>query len=98
MLNFFYKDKGKVRYIVKGKPGTFNVTYQCGEKTHQFDEVKSGWKYSFDPCKSGYYYISAQANQKNASVTVRVYCKGKLIQEVINSGDYAIALASGTRK
>ncbi len=98
MLSLFIKDKNKVKYVVKGKPGTFNVTYHCGDSTQQFNEVKSRWKYKFDPCKSGYYYVSAQANTKEAVVNVKVYKKGKLIQNVTNSGDYVVAIASSADK
>lgn len=98
MLNLFSKDRNKVKYVVRGKPGTFNVTYHCGNTTQQFNDVKSGWKYAFEPCKSGYYYVSAQANTKEAVVNVRVYKKGKLVKNVSNSGDYVVALASSTNE
>ena len=95
MLNLFNKNKDKIKYIVKGNSGTYNVTYTCGQNTIQEPEVKNGWKHSFSCNTTGYYYISAQANEKDALVNVKVYKKGKLINEISQEGDYAIAISSG---
>ncbi len=98
MLNLFYKNKDKIKYIVKGNSGTFNVTFTCGQHTIQEPEVRSGWKHSYSCLSSEYYYLSAQANDKDASVNVKVYKKGRLINEDSQEGDYAVAVSSGRVK
>ncbi|MFO8128867.1 MAG: hypothetical protein R6T99_03070 [Bacteroidales bacterium] len=97
MLNLFNRQKGKVKYVVKGKPGSFDVTYTCGDETHQVPEVKSGWVHTFPCPQNDYYFVAAQANKKDAAVKIKVYRDGKLLKEANNYGDYAIVVASSTK-
>ncbi len=90
------KNRGKIKYIVKGKPGSFNITCKYGEgQPWQQPNVRSGWTRSFDSDQDKYFYLSAQANAKDARVIVKVYRGSKLLNKASVDGDYAIATVSG---
>ncbi len=88
---------GTIKYVLKGTADSFNITYKNKEKhTIQNPEVKSGWTNSFRGKPGDYYYASAQANKRNATVQLSVFYNGELIKEVSKSGDYVLATVSGT--
>lgn len=87
---------GTVTYEVSGTPGNFNVTFtSANKKTQQLPQVKNGWQYSFIGNPGDYFYVSAQANKRNAKVNVRAYQNGKLLKEYSRKGDYVLATISG---
>lgn len=96
----FFKKKGpsgSVVFEVSGSSENFNVTYKPSDKkTYQLPEVKDGWKHSYEGSPGDYYYCSAQANQRNASVMVKAIYKGEVIMEKSSSKDYAVAIVSGS--
>lgn len=88
--------KGKVTFIVTGKPSNFNITYECsfGHACQEAD-MSSGWTKSIRACNGDFVYCSAQANKKAASLTVEIFYKGKLFRSSTGKGDYATVIASG---
>lgn len=90
---------GTVTYEVTGEPGSFNITYSCPKlKTQQILNVSTGWQYSFIGNEGDYYYLAAQANNRNAKVNVKLYQNGKVIDENSKTGDFVLALLSGSLK
>ncbi len=90
------RDRYKCTYEVSGNSsGGFDVSYEDqGGNTSQ-ETVDSGWTYYLDGGKGDLVYISAQANDTNATVQVRIYWKmDEILRQSSNSGDYPIATAS----
>jgi hypothetical protein len=89
-------NKGQVIFHVSGKPSGFNITYKCSPaKTCQEANVPKRWTTSLKAGNGEYVFCSAQANKKNANVTVEIFYKGKLFRSLSGNGDYARATASG---
>ena len=102
LLDFFRLEKGgdvKIRYVVKGTSDGYNITYKCGGgdcKPVQEGSVPKGWKHTFTVHPGDYFFLAAQANRPNASVDVRVYKNGKIMQHLSKTGNYPLVAASGT--
>jgi hypothetical protein len=98
MLKLLTKNREKIRYIVKGKPGTFRLTYKFDDD-HPTQQVvaKNNWSRSFR-LNSKYYYISVQAVSRDAEIHVKVLRNGKLLNRAVNNGDYAVLTLSGSTK
>lgn len=89
--------KGTVEYSVSCSPPGFDITYENeGGNTEQKDISSGSWQTSFSGTSGAFVYISAQANNENASISVEISFKGKVIEEATSSGDYVIATASGS--
>lgn len=88
---------GTIKFELTGTADSFNITYKIKDKKPiQNPEVKSGWTNSFVLKSGDYYYVSAQANQKNATVQITVFQNGEVIKEDSKSGDYILSTVSGT--
>ncbi len=95
-MNSSQRNRRKIKYIVKGKPGSFNITYKYGKDLPlQQPDVRSGWTQTFVSTQDDYFYLSAQANTKDARVTVKVYRGSKLLDKTTVNGDFARATVSG---
>ena len=88
---------GEVEYVVNCSPSGFDITYQNSSGNTAQQDISSGsWTYSFTGASGDFVYISAQANNENATVTTEIYYQGKLIEDATSNGDYVIATASGS--
>tara|TARA_B110000908_G_C10122213_1_gene388152 strand:+ start:580 stop:930 length:351 start_codon:yes stop_codon:yes gene_type:complete len=88
---------GEVEYVVNCSPSGFDITYQNSSGNTAQQDISSGsWTYSFTGASGDFVYISAQADNENATVTTKIYYKGKLIEDATSNGDYVIATASGS--
>jgi len=88
--------EGKVRFILSGTAGDYNITYKCNDDhAYQVPHAHKGWKYSFSAREGDYVYLSAQANEPGARVQVKIIYKGRVFKESTVSGDFALALAGG---
>jgi len=88
---------GEVEYVVDCSPSGFDITYQNSSGNTSQQDISSGnWTYSFTGASGDFVYISAQANNENATVTTKIYYKGKLIENATSNGDYVIATSSGS--
>ena len=88
---------GKIKYEVTCTPRGFDVTYtNRGGNTEQKDISGSRWSTSFTGDQGAFVYVSAQAHNDNANITVKIYYGGKIIKQAHSSGDYVIATASGS--
>jgi hypothetical protein len=86
-----------VKYEVSCSPGGFDITYQNSSgNTEQKSILSTNWSTSFSGNSGDFVYISAQADNENATVTARIYYEGELIETATSSGDYVIATASGS--
>jgi hypothetical protein len=87
----------KISYIVKGDARDYNVTFKCGSASHVVQEghIRRGWRHTFIGQAGDYFYISAQANNPDSAVDVRIYEDGKLIENITKKGDYPLVQASG---
>lgn len=90
---------GTIKYVLKGTADIYNVTFKNYKKeTIQNPDVKNGWTNSYVAKLGDYYYVSAQANDRNSNVEISVTYNGEVINETSKSGDYALATISGTLK
>jgi hypothetical protein len=91
------QDKERVKYLVKGTAGDFNVTFKCSGDCDpvQEEHVPKGWKHTFSVKPGEYYYVSVQSNQRNSSVELKVYQNGKLFRKAEKEGDYPLVTVSG---
>ncbi|MCU0370660.1 MAG: hypothetical protein MUC31_04550, partial [Bacteroidales bacterium] len=88
--------KGHVILKVTGEPSGFDITYKCSTtRATQEMNQPGGWSKTIKACPGFYFYCSAQANHKNATVTVDVLFNGKVFRSITATGDYAIGTASG---
>ena len=89
---------GIVEYKIKCSPAGFTITYENESGSTEQKELKYSeeWLEYFDGKKGKFVYISAQAENKNATITTEIYYKDKLLKTATSSGDYVIASASGT--
>ena len=93
------KPSDSVIYEVSGTPSGYNVTYtEESKQTIQNPDVPDGWKYSYKGKPGDYFYFSAQSNNKNATVNVKIYQYGEVFKEASNSGDFVLATVSGRLK
>jgi len=93
------KPLDNVIYEVSGTPSGYNVTYtEESKQTIQNPDVPDGWKYSYKGKPGDYFYFSAQSNNKNATVNVKIYQHGEVFKEASNSGDFVLATVSGRLK
>ena len=85
-----------VKYKVSGSGGSFDVTISNKDDgTSQYDNVSSGWTYSFSTGDDGrFLYVSAQNQNNSGSVTTKIYVDGKQKKESTSSGAYVIATSS----
>ena len=88
---------GDVEYVVNCSPNGFFITYQNSSGNTAQQDISSGnWTYSFNGTSGDFVYISAQANNENATVTTSIYYNGDLIETATSNGSYVIATASGS--
>lgn len=88
--------EGKVRFILTGSAGDYNITYKCNEdRAHQEPHARRKWRHSFTARNGEYVYFSAQSNEPGAEVRVKIVYNGKVFKESKAAGDYALALAGG---
>jgi hypothetical protein len=85
-----------VEYKVSGSGGSFDVTISNEDDgSSQFDNVNSGWSYSFHTDDSDHFlYISAQNQNSSGSVTTKIYVGGKKKKSSTSEGAYVIASCS----
>jgi len=83
-------------YEVTGTAGRYGVTYQ-----DEYDQVElggivgNGWTYTWNQTGKRFMYVIAQSEEKEGSVTVRIYKNGKVIAKNTKSGEFAIASITG---
>ena len=95
--NVRYKNSDGVEYSVQCTPSGFDVTYNNSSGNTQQEEIKTGsWSKKESLKKGDFMYISAQADNEDAEITVKIYCDGILEEIASSEGDYVIATASGT--
>ena len=88
---------GTIKFLLTGTADSYNITYKIKDnKPIQNPKVKSGWSNSFISKSGDYYYVSAQANNKNSTVKITVYYNDEVIDESLKSGDYMLSTVSGT--
>jgi len=86
---------GTIKYEVSCSPAGFDITYENSSGNTEQQDVSSGsWTKSFNACDGDFVYISAQAGNENASISVKIYFNNNLIEKGSSSGDYVIADAS----
>ena len=86
-----------IMYKVTSTPSGFDITYEnSGGNTEQKTITSSSWTTSFTSSSGDFIYISAQADNKNATITSNIYFEGEIIETATSSGDYVIATASGS--
>lgn len=91
------ESSGTVKYEVTCSPGGFNITYEnSGGNTEQKTISSGSWSTSFVGQRGDFVYISAQADNENATLNTKIYYQGKIIEQAGSSGDYVISTASGT--
>ena len=85
-----------VEYKVSGSGGSFDVTINNKDDgTSQYDNVSSGWTYSFSTSEEGLFlYVSAQNQTNSGSVTTKIYVDGKQKKTSTSNGAYVIASSS----
>ena len=85
-----------VEYKVSGSGGIFDVTISNEDDgTSQFDDVNSGWSYSFRTDDSNHFlYVSAQNQNDSGSVTTEIHIDGKKKKSSTSTGAYVIASCS----
>lgn len=94
-----FQQAGEVKYEVNCSPGGFSVTYQNSQGGTEQRSVSSGsWSTSYSHYLSNDVYLSAQADNENSSINVKIYYNGKVFKDSSSSGDYVIAEASGSLK
>lgn len=88
---------GTVKYEVSCTPSGFDITYKNSSGNTEQKDISSGsWSTSFTGDSEDFVYISAQADNENATITAKIYYKGNVIEQATSSGDYVIATASGS--
>lgn len=88
---------GTVKYEVTCSPSGFDITYENSSGNTEQKDISSGsWSTTFTGYSGDFVYISAQAGNENATITTKIYYKGKVIENATSSGDYVIATASGS--
>ncbi len=90
-------NSGTVKYEVTCSPSGFDITYENSSGNTEQKDISSGsWSSSFKGYSGDFVYISAQADNENATITAKIYYKGDVIETATSSGDYVIATASGS--
>lgn len=88
---------GTVKYEVTCSPSGFDITYENSSGNTEQKTISSGsWTTSFTGQQGDFVYISAQADNENATVAAKIYYQGEVIEQASSSGDYVIATASGS--
>ncbi|MDP6433770.1 MAG: MmpS family transport accessory protein [Candidatus Scalindua sp.] len=87
-----------VEYSVTGSGGSFDVTISNKDDgTSQFDNVSSGWTYSFSTDDENHFlYVSAQNQSSSGSVTTKIFVDGDKKKSSTSNGAYVIASCSMT--
>lgn len=86
-----------VQYVVNCSPSGFDITYTNSSGNTEKKTISStSWSTSFEGTSGDFVYISAQANNENATVTTEIYYGGEKIETATSTGDYVIATASGS--
>mgnify|MGYP003384192917 CR=1 FL=1 len=86
-----------MKYEVTCSPSSFDITYQNSSGNTEQTTISSGsWSTSFTGNQGDFVYISAQADNENTLITVKIYYQGNIIEQTSSSGDYVIATASGS--
>jgi len=89
--------QGTVEYKVSSSTSGFSVTYtNKGGNTEQKKISSKDWSTTFEGTPGAFVSISAQAEQENSTISVKILYQGKVIEEANSSGDYVIASASGS--
>lgn len=90
---------GTVKYKVKSSPGGFDVTYENGNGgTSQRTVNSDSWSTSFHADEGDWVYLSAQSDNKNAKIEVKIEYNGDVLEKSYSNGDYVVATASGDVK
>ena len=89
--------KHEVKYTADCTSGTVDLTIANeDEGTAQYTDVPTPWKYEFEAQKDQFLYVSAQNNQDNGTVTVKIYINDDLYKKASSTGAYVIATAYGS--
>lgn len=91
-----FNDEVEVLYTVSGTPSGFSITYDKNGNTEQKTTTQSRWTKSFTGTSGDFVYVSAQAQNESANVTVKITIDGSQLKTATSQGDYVIATASGT--
>ena len=85
-----------VEYKVYGSGGSFDVTISNkNDGTSQYDNVSSGWNYSFHTDDANrFLYVSAQNQNDSGTVTTEIHIDGKKKKSSTSTGAYVIASCS----
>lgn len=88
----------KIRYVVSGSARDYSITYKCSGENKPVvrNDASKGWQHSFSAKPGEYFYLSAQANSKDAEVELRIYQNGKLLKKIAREGDFPHVFTSGT--
>lgn len=85
------------KYEVSGTSGNYSITCEGAPSgTVQYSNVGSGWAYTWTQTGTRWLYMSAQNNNSNGSVTVKIIRDGEVLAQQTSSGAYVIATVSGT--
>ncbi len=91
-----HQKEGKVKFILSGSASDYNITYKSNDDvTNQIAHAKKHWHHSFTAHDGDYVYFSAQSNQPDAEVHVKIIYQGKVFKESTVNGDFALALTGG---
>ena len=86
----------EVEYIVTCAPADFNVTYANSTGGINQEKITGGsFRKTVYPMSGDFVSIYAQANNKGAHITAKIYIKDDLFKSSSSDGDYVIANASG---
>jgi hypothetical protein len=101
LFQLFHRTKPgehRIRYIIKGDVDDFNVTFKCGScsEVKQEPHVHKGWRHTFTGHNGDYIYIAAQSNKPHSAVNIMIYEDGKLLENVMKTGDYPLVQASAS--
>lgn len=88
------KDLPEVGYVVTCS--NCDITYENKGGNTEQRTVTGSWDYDFEAESGQFVYISAQNNNDNGTVSVRINVDGKSFKDGSSSGAYVIATASGS--
>jgi hypothetical protein len=83
-------------YEVTGTAGRFGVTFQ--DESNEVvlgGVVGNGWTYTWNQTGKRFVFVTAQSEEREGSVTVKLYKNGKVIAKDTQSGVFATASVTG---
>jgi hypothetical protein len=84
-----------IKYVVESNSPFFITYVNSDGNTEQKTVYSNKWSVEYISPRTNFVYVSAQTEEENSNISVKILCCDHVVEEANSRGDYVIASASG---